>query len=75
MSKRRNQHVVKHPSGWAIKGAGNFKATKVLNTQAEAISIAKEIAKNQNAELVIHGRNVKIREKNSYGDDTFPPKG
>ena len=25
----KNQHVVKHSDGWAVKGAGNQKATKV----------------------------------------------
>lgn len=71
----KNQHVVKHSDGWAIKGAGNSKATRVVDTQAEAIAIAREIAKNQQSELVIHGRNGQIREKNSHGNDNFPPKG
>ena len=75
MSKGKNQHVVKHHDGWAVKGAGNAKATKVLNTQIEAINIAKGIAQNQESELLIHGRNGQIREKNSYGKDDFPPKG
>ena len=29
MAKGKNQHVVKHPDGWAVKGEGNSKATKV----------------------------------------------
>jgi hypothetical protein len=75
MSKGKNQHVVKHTDGWAVKGANNEKATKVVDTQSEAISIAKEIAQNQNSELLIHGRNGQIRERNSYGNDPFPPRG
>lgn len=75
MSTNRNQHVVKHTLGWAVKGAGNSRATNVLDTQAEAIVIARGIAKNQQSELVIHGRNGRIREKNSYGNDEFLPKG
>ena len=35
MAKGKNQHVVKHPDGWAVKGAGNSKATKVTRTQAQ----------------------------------------
>jgi hypothetical protein len=31
--KGKNQHIVKHPEGWAVKGAGNQKATRVTNTQ------------------------------------------
>lgn len=71
----KNQHVVKHTDGWAVKGAGNSKATKVVDTQADAINYAREIAQNQQSELLIHGRNGRIREKNSYGRDNFPPKG
>lgn len=75
MSKGKNQHVVPHEEGWAVKGAGNGKATKVVPTQKEAIEVAKEIAKNQESELVIHGKDGQIREKNSYGNDDCPPNG
>ncbi len=70
----KNQHVVKHQEGWAVKGAGNDKATKVTSTQKEAIDAAREIAKHQKSEVVIHGRDGKIRDKDSYGNDPFPPK-
>ena len=75
MSKNKNQHVVKHQDGWAVRGAGNEKITKITQTQAEAIDIAKEISKNQESELFIHGRNGQIRERNTYGKDPYPPKG
>lgn len=73
--KGKNQHVVKHADGWAVKGAKNQKATKVTSTQKEAITVAREISKNQNSELLIHGRNGQIRERDSHGNDPFPPKG
>ena len=75
MSRGKNQHVVKHPEGWAVKGAGNSKATKVTETQKEAIDIARSIAKNQESELLIHGKNGRIRERDSHGNDPYPPKG
>lgn len=72
----KNQHVTHRPDGnWQVKGAGNSKATIITSTQKEAIKIATEIAKNQKSELLIHGMNGKIRDKNSYGNDNFPPKG
>ncbi|WP_320018931.1 DUF2188 domain-containing protein [Labilibaculum manganireducens] len=71
----KNQHVVPHKNKWAVKGAGNNKATKVTNTQGEAIDIARGISKNQESELVIHRRNGQIREKDSHGKDPFPPRG
>ena len=71
----KNQHVVPQGEKWAIKGAGNSKATKVVDTQKEAIAVAREIAINQESEMFIHGQNGQIRERNTYGDDPFPPKG
>lgn len=72
----KNQHVIPHPDGgWQVKGAGNERATIRTNTQAEAINIATGIARNQESEVVIHRPNGQIRDKNSYGNDPFPPRG
>lgn len=74
MSKK-NQHVVPRGNDWAVQGAGNEKATRIVSTQAEAIKIAKEISINQRSEMFIHRSNGQIRERNTYGKDNFPPKG
>lgn len=71
----RNQHVVSHQRGWAVKGEGNQRATAVLPTQRAAIDRGTSIARNQESELLVHGRNGQIRERNSYGNDPHPPKG
>jgi len=70
----KNQHVVPYDGEWAVKGAGNGKATIIVPTQQEAITIAREIAINQQSELFVHGRNGQIRARNSYGNDPYPPK-
>ena len=62
-----NQHVVPNNGQWQVK-------RKNFNTQKEAISYARNIAINQQSELVIHGRNGQIRDKDSYGNDPCPPK-
>lgn len=71
----RNQHVTLHPKGWQVKGEGNQRATVVKPTQREATDAARTIAKHQKSELVVHGRNGQIRQKDSFGNDPFPPKG
>ncbi len=71
----KNQHILPHPDGWQVNGEGNKKATIVTSTQAEAIAAGREIAINKGSELLIHGTNGQIRQKNSYGNDTYPPKG
>lgn len=75
LKMRKNQHIVPSDGKWAVKGEGNSKATSVFDTQKQAIDAGKEIAINQESELLIHGRNGQIRERNSYGNDPFPPKG
>lgn len=69
---KQNQHVVPTGISWGVKGAGNVKFTSKTTTQKKAIERAKEIAKNQKSELVIHGSDGKIRDHDSYGNDPHP---
>jgi len=71
----KNQHVTPHPDGWQVIGATNSRATSIHDTQELARQAAIEIARNQKSEVVIHNRQGVIRQKNSYGNDPFPPKG
>ena len=70
-----NQHVVPRPKGWAVKAETNQRATSVHRTQREAIDAARRVAVNNRSEVIIHGRDGRIRERNSYGNDPFPPRG
>lgn len=70
----KNVHVVKRGDNWSVVTVGSQKAVEITNTQKEAID-RKSISQNQKSELVIHGFNGMIREKNSYGTDNHPPKG
>lgn len=74
ISMGKNQHVVPHGRGWAVKGEGNGRATRVAKTQKEAIAHGRSIAKNQGSELVIHGKDGRIRDKDSFGSDPCPPR-
>jgi uncharacterized protein YdaT len=70
----KNQHVVPSQGKWAVKGEGNKRASSVHDTQRGAAEAAKEIAKNQNSEVLIHGRDGRIQSKDSYGKDPNPPR-
>lgn len=70
----KNQHVVPRGDQWAVVGDGNAKATRVVQTQNQAIQIAQDIARNQKSDTKIHGKDGKIRAGNSYGNDPNPPK-
>ena len=70
----KNQHVVPTPKGkWGVRGEGNSKITKETSTQTQAIDIARDIAKNQESEVVIHRKDGTIRDKDSFGKDPCPP--
>ena len=74
-SSSKNQHVVPHPRGWGVRGEGNDRVTKIHDTQKQAFDHARNIAKRERSEVVIHRPDGRIRDKNSYGSDPYPPKG
>lgn len=75
--ENKNVHVVKSKDGegWSVKTDNSQKAYRNVSTQQEAINIGKSVAKNNSSELLIHGKDGKIRQKDSYGNDNYPPKG
>lgn len=75
MSKK-GTHVVTNPNGgWSVRKSGASRASKIFGTQNEAVQYARSSAKKALGELYIHGEDGRIRERNSYGQDPFPPKG
>lgn len=74
MSKRRSIHVVPRGDRWAVQSAGSERAYRLTDTKAKATEIGREVARRQEAELVIHGRDGKIQDADSYGNDPMPPR-
>ena len=73
MSKKRDVHVVPHPDGgWATKREGARRAGSRHATRKQAIEAARTTARSEKLEVVIHGKNGRIRD--SYGHDPHPPK-
>lgn len=59
-------HITPHKNGWQVLSSNSDKAYRVVDTQKEAIEIAKEVAKNQKTDIKIHGRNGQIRVGHNY---------
>ena len=72
---KKNQHVVPKDGAWAVRGEGNSRASSTHDTQKAAIDKARGKAQKDGSEVIIHGRDGKIRERNTYGKDPYPPKG
>jgi hypothetical protein len=72
---KKSQHVVPNPaSGWDIKKGGAQRATKHFDKKQDAVERARQISKNQKAELVIHKKDGTIERTDSHGRDPLPPK-
>lgn len=72
---RKTHHVIPNQSGgWSVKKGGSTKASKRFDTKIKAVRYAKKVAKNQHSELVIHKKDGRIQNPNSYGNDPNPPK-
>ena len=60
-------HVVPQASRWGLEIDGEIRSTH--DTQEEAISDGRGLAEQEQGELVIHGEDGEIREKDSHGND------
>ena len=64
----KNIHVVPVDTGWAIETEGGG-GRQLFTSQEDAIAAGTEAARQQKVELLIHGRDGQIRERNSFGND------
>jgi len=78
MPSRKDAHVSGNRSE-GYKVTVNGKTVARAQTQAEAAQIGRNIAQGNQSELYIHraqgeGRG-QIRQRDSFGNDPFPPEG
>ena len=75
MSKKHDVHVSPKGAdqkGWKVSQSGSVQSTH--RTQQAAIDAGRREAKRDAVDLVTHGRDGKIRSKDSYGNDPLPPR-
>lgn len=73
---KNDRYVVKHPEGWAVRGAGQ-KPSDVLPKQSSAEARAKEIVRNLGGgEVRIQDRQGRWRDSDTVapGNDPNPPR-
>jgi hypothetical protein len=70
-----NVWVVRNGPKFSIKEEGSREALVPPTSQREAIRIARILATTNCSELIIQGRNGRIRARDSHGFDSFPPRG
>lgn len=62
----KGEHVLAHKDGWAVQAEGAKKPSNVYKEKKEAISRAREIAKNKGTHLIVHTKDGNVQEKTSY---------
>ncbi|XDZ64977.1 DUF2188 domain-containing protein [Alphaproteobacteria bacterium LSUCC0684] len=75
MPNKDNYWVTREGIAWKVKREGAERASSLHPTQAEAWIEAKRLARLSKGEAILQGENGKIRGRNSYGNDPYPPKG
>lgn len=73
--KKNNIHVLYIENKWVMKEENNDNKSISFDTKDEAIEYSKKKAKDNKVELIIHNIDNKISNRNSYGNDPYPPKG
>ncbi len=76
MTSKRDVHVTPRPDGdWNVIRDGAERPSSVHDTQAEAEARGRGLARGDEVEFFLHGRDGRIRERDSYGNDPHPPRG
>jgi len=70
----KNIHVVPKGPRWAVKQEGTNQPLSTHRTKDLADQQARPLAKVNRVELVTHGRDGRIQDKDSFGKDPCPPK-
>jgi hypothetical protein len=68
---KRNQFVVPHSDGWAVKKEGSNRVTATFQTQSVAIEYGRDLAITQRCELVIHDRKGNVRKRRNYNHPRY----
>ena len=73
MSRKHDVHVSTTPTGrWKVTQNGGVLSTH--RTQRLADDAARREAIRDSVDRVTHGRDGRIRSKDSYGNDPYPPR-
>ncbi len=71
---KQNIHTVPSENGWVVKLAKTEFPLSQHRTKEEAVKTGASLAKSFGVEHVIHGKDGKIQDKDSYGRDPLPPR-
>lgn len=76
MNKNKPIHTVPNSNGgWDNKQQGSDKVISHSSIKTDAVHIGRDQAMKNGTEHFVHNKNGQFGERNSYGNDPYPPKG
>ena len=71
---KKDIHVVPREDGWAVRREGAERDSSHHDRRADAMGAARDTARRERVEAVEHGKNGRIQDSDSCGNDPFPPR-
>jgi hypothetical protein len=62
-------------SKWAVQKEGTSRAGSLYDTKDSAEQAGRRAAITESSELLVHGKDGQIQERNTYKTDPFAPPG
>lgn len=75
MTTTDSHHVVWNNERWSVKRNDAKRASGNFDNKKDAVAAARKISRNQKTELFIHRKDGRIQNRDSHGNDPFPPRG
>jgi hypothetical protein len=76
MTKRKTWDVEPRADGtWAVQREGTSHADSLRQNKPAAVARGADLGRRNHGELRIKGRDGKIQDERTYGNDPYPPRG
>lgn len=73
MPEKVDIHVSRRNVGWIVRRDDTIEEMSVHKSQREAIEVGRKIARKDKVQLIIHGRDNRVRKRISYRVGPLPP--
>ena len=70
----RALHVIPKSGGWVVTPSGESQLTQQFSRKEDAIQFGESVAKRKKKSLIIHGRDGKVQDIDTYGTEPLPPR-
>ena len=74
MKHRNGVWVSPRGNQWVVQRENSDRASSVHNRKSDALDHGNRTARNEGVELTIQRGDGRIQDKNSFGNDPFPPR-